>query len=220
MRGAIPTRMCLWSDVGPVSMTPFSQYKGGWPKVASATGSSCRTRRQAPQGSINNGLMHVADLMPTLLRLPHELSQVQRRTAVPDLIGSPGRGPVRAGGIARTTRTILRGSCSAIGGSAGGLEAPLGIQTIRKGGMGAVQRGARSGGAQRSCRRASDKVLALTALWDAYARENNVVLPSRSVFETLEDQLPPRTPDDPGYPPLNIKRQFVPPADMLAAPRP
>ena len=60
----------------------------------------------------------------------------------------------------------------------------------------------------------------LTTLWDEYVRTNNVVLPSRSVFETLEDQLPPRVPDDPGYPPLTTKRQFVPPADMLANPKP
>jgi arylsulfatase len=39
------------------------------------------------------------------------------------------------------------------------------------------------------------------------------------VFETLEDQLPPRTPDDPGYPPLINKRQFVPPKDMTAKPK-
>ena len=38
-----------------------------------------------------------------------------------------------------------------------------------------------------------NEVRALLALWDAYVRTNNVVLPSRSAFETLEDQLPPRT---------------------------
>ena len=65
-----------------------------------------------------------------------------------------------------------------------------------------------------------DKVQALVALWDSYVRTNNVVLPSRSVFETLEDQLPPRTPDDAGYPPLTYKRQFVPPKDMVADPKP
>jgi arylsulfatase len=65
-----------------------------------------------------------------------------------------------------------------------------------------------------------DKVKALIALWDTYVRENNVVLPSRSVFETLDEQLPPRVPDDPGYPPLTDKRQFVPPKDMLADPKP
>jgi hypothetical protein len=36
---------------------------------------------------------------------------------------------------------------------------------------------------------------------------------------TLEDQLPPRTPDDPGYPPLVNKRQFVPPKDLTAKPK-
>ena len=65
-----------------------------------------------------------------------------------------------------------------------------------------------------------DKVRALIALWDSYVRTNNVVLPSRSAFETLEDQLPPRMPDDAGYPPLIYKRQFVPPKDLLADPKP
>ena len=65
-----------------------------------------------------------------------------------------------------------------------------------------------------------DKVRALTVLWDSYVRANNVVLPSRSVFETLEDQLPPRVPVDEGYPPLINKRQFVPPKDMVTTPKP
>ena len=60
----------------------------------------------------------------------------------------------------------------------------------------------------------------MVALWDRYVRTNNVILPSRSTFETLEDQLPPRVPDDPGYPPLIYKRQFVPPKDMVADPKP
>ena len=58
----------------------------------------------------------------------------------------------------------------------------------------------------------------MVALWDEYVKTNNVILPSRSEFETLKDQLPPRVPDDPGYPPLIYKRQFVPPPDMLADP--
>jgi arylsulfatase len=65
-----------------------------------------------------------------------------------------------------------------------------------------------------------DKVKALLALWDDYVRKNNVILPSRSMFETLDDQLPKRVPDDPGYPPLIYKKQFVPPKDMLADPKP
>ena len=64
-----------------------------------------------------------------------------------------------------------------------------------------------------------DKVKEMVALWENYVRANNVVLPSRSVFETLEDQLPPRVPDDSGYPPMIYKRQFVPPKDMLADPK-
>ena len=65
-----------------------------------------------------------------------------------------------------------------------------------------------------------DKLQALIALWDSYVRTNNVVLPSRSVFETLKDKLPWRVPDDPGYPPLLYKRQFIAPKHMLADPKP
>jgi arylsulfatase len=64
------------------------------------------------------------------------------------------------------------------------------------------------------------KVKAMIALWESYVRENNVILPSRTVFETMEDQLPPRVPDDAGYPPLIYKQQFVPPKDMTIAPKP
>ena len=64
-----------------------------------------------------------------------------------------------------------------------------------------------------------DKLQALVALWDSYVRQNNVILPSRSPFEALEDQLPQRVPDNPGYPPLVYKRQFVPPKDMLTEPK-
>jgi arylsulfatase len=49
---------------------------------------------------------------------------------------------------------------------------------------------------------------------------NNVILPSRGPFETLEDQLPKRVPVDTGFPPLIYKRQYVPPKDMLADPKP
>jgi arylsulfatase len=64
-----------------------------------------------------------------------------------------------------------------------------------------------------------DKLKEMVALWDDYVRRNHVVLPNRSPFETLEDQLPPRVPVQAGYPPLNLKRQYVPPADMLADPK-
>jgi arylsulfatase len=65
-----------------------------------------------------------------------------------------------------------------------------------------------------------DKLKAMVALWDQYAKANNVILPSRGPFETAEKQLPQRVRDDPGFPPLIYKRQFVPPADMLADPKP
>ena len=64
-----------------------------------------------------------------------------------------------------------------------------------------------------------DKVKAMLALWESYVKANNVILPSRPPFETLED-MPQRVPVDPGFPPLIYKRQFVPPKDMMADPKP
>ena len=65
-----------------------------------------------------------------------------------------------------------------------------------------------------------DKLKAMLALWDSYVKTNNVILPNRSTFETLEDKLSQRVPDDPGYPPLITKKQFIPPPNMLADPKP
>jgi arylsulfatase len=59
----------------------------------------------------------------------------------------------------------------------------------------------------------------LLALWDDYVKKNNVVLPNRSPFEGLSDQLPMRFPVEEGYPPLSNKRQYVPPQEMMASPK-
>jgi len=58
----------MWAQV---SMTPFSQYKGwvgegGNPQCTSHQWSTCSSGLKA---SINHGLMHVADIMPTLLEI-------------------------------------------------------------------------------------------------------------------------------------------------------
>jgi arylsulfatase len=65
-----------------------------------------------------------------------------------------------------------------------------------------------------------DKVKALVELWDDYVRANNVILPSRVLSEGMEKKLPDRYPVAAGYPPLIYKRQFMPPTNMLANPKP
>jgi arylsulfatase len=64
-----------------------------------------------------------------------------------------------------------------------------------------------------------EKLNALLKLWDKYVKENNVIIPNRSPFETMYDQLPPRVPVEAGYPPLIYEQQFIPPTDMLAKPK-
>jgi arylsulfatase len=65
-----------------------------------------------------------------------------------------------------------------------------------------------------------EKVKALLALWDKYVQDNNVILPSRVLWEGMEKKLPDRYPVEAGFPPLIYKRQFVPPTNLLADPKP
>ncbi len=63
------------------------------------------------------------------------------------------------------------------------------------------------------------KVKEMLLLWDKYAKENNVILPNRTPFETLADQLPARVPVETGFPPLSYKRQYVPPKELMTTPK-
>jgi arylsulfatase len=64
-----------------------------------------------------------------------------------------------------------------------------------------------------------EKLREMLILWDDYMTKNNVILPSRSPFEGLYDQLPARFPVQPGYPPLVNKRQFTPPEELMTTPK-
>jgi arylsulfatase len=65
-----------------------------------------------------------------------------------------------------------------------------------------------------------EKVKTLLALWDDYVRANHVILPSRVMWEGQAKQLPDRYPVVDGYPPLLYMKQFIPPPDMMADPKP
>ena len=56
--------------------------------------------------------------------------------------------------------------------------------------------------------------------WEDYVTRNNVILPSRSMFETLDDNMPQRFPGGTGISsPLLNKRQFIPPPEMVKEPK-
>ncbi|MGZ8253493.1 MAG: arylsulfatase [Burkholderiaceae bacterium] len=210
----------MWAQV---SMTPFSQYKGwlaegGIRNALIVSGPAVKR----PQGGINHGLTHVADLMPTLLDVAgtsYPKSQPGRE--LPALIGKSWM-PLLAGqsDSVRTDQDYLAWEV-------------FGNRAVRQGewklrwqykpygkGDWELFNVARDP-AERSDLAAKnpDKVKALLAVWDGYVKANNVILPSRGPFETLEDQLPQRVPVEAGFPPLIYKRQFVPPKEMLADPK-
>jgi arylsulfatase len=211
----------MWAQV---SMTPFSQYKGwlaegGIRNALIVSGPVV----QRPKGSINHGVMHVADIMPTLLEVAGASYPKSRDGHdLPPLMGKSW-GPLLAGKVdsPRTEQDYL------------GWEV-FGNRAVRQGEwklrweykpLGKADWelfNLATDPAERNDLAAEhpDKVRALVTLWDSYVRTNHVVLPSRSPYEALDDQLPKRVPVEAGFPPLIYKRQFVPPADMLADPKP
>jgi arylsulfatase len=211
----------MWAQV---SMTPFSQYKGwvaeGGIRNALVVSGPVVKR---PAGSINRGLMHVTDLMPTLLEVAGtSYPKTRNGRDLPPLFGKTW-GPVLAGRAEspRTEQDVL--AWEIFGNHAvhqGDWKLRWQHKPFGKGDWELFNLAADPAERKDLAAEQPDKVRALVALWDAYARANNVILPSRSMFETLEDQLPKRVPDNPGYPPLVTKKQFVPPADRMAEPKP
>jgi len=211
----------MWAQV---SMTPFSQYKGWLAEggIRNALIFSGPTVKR-PKGSINHGLMHVSDIMPTLLEIAganypmtyegHELPAILGKSWGPMLAGqaeSPRTEQDYLGWEVFGNRAVRQGDW----------KLRWEYKPLGKGDWELFNLAADPSERKDLAAEYPDKVRALVALWDSYVRANNVVLPSRSPYETLDDQLPKRVPDDPGFPPLIYKRQFVPPKDMLADPKP
>jgi len=227
------TDINAWGDAGSyvaygpmwaqVSMTPFSQYKGwvaeGGIRNALIVSGPIVKR---PKGSINGGLMHVADLMPTLLEVAGtSYPKTHNGGDVPPLIGTSwGRMLAGQADSPRTNQDYM--AWEIFGNHAvrqGDWKIRWEYESFGKSkwelfNVATDPAEKKDLGAERP-----DKLQEMLALWDNYAKANNVILPSRSVFETLKDQLPPRVPVDPGFPPMNYKQQFVPPKDMIASPK-
>ncbi|MCC7041128.1 MAG: arylsulfatase [Burkholderiales bacterium] len=211
----------MWAQV---SMTPFSQYKGwladgGIHNALVVSGPGVKLAK----GSIHRGLMSVADLMPTMLEVAGaSYPKTLAGRELPPLLGKSWV-PVLAG-KAESPRTAQDYMAWEIFGNRAVRQGswklrwqykPLGKEDWELFDLAADPTERHDLAAKQP-----DKLKAMVALWDDYVRRNNVILPSRSPFETLDDTLPARVPDDAGFPPLVTKRQFVPPKDMLAEPRP
>ncbi len=211
----------IWAQV---SMTPFSQYKG-WVAEGGIRNALIVSGPvvERPKGSINQGLMHVADIMPTLLEIAGaDYPKFHEGREAPGLIGKSWNRML--GGQAESPRTESDYLAWELFGNRavrqGEWKLRWQYKSFGKEAWELFNLAADPGERKDLAAERPDKVRQMVALWDRYVRTNNVILPSRSTFETLEDQLPPRVPDDPGYPPLIYKRQFVPPKDMVADPKP
>jgi arylsulfatase len=206
-----------------VSMTPFSQYKGwlgegGIRNALIVSGPVVKRKK----GSINNGLMFIADIMPTLLEVAGaSYPKNYKGNELPPLIGKSWIKVLA--GEAESPRTQQDYLAWEIFGNRAVRQGdwklrweykPLGRSEWE------LYNVATDPAELKDLAAANPgKVKAMLALWDDYVKKNNVILPSRSVFEGLYDVLPARFPVDPGYPPLVNKRQYIPPKELMTTPK-
>jgi arylsulfatase len=202
-----------------VSATPFRLYKG-WPAEGGIRSpllvSGAEVRR--PAGSINDGVMHVMDVAATLLDVAgvdppssykgREIAPMQGRSWAPMLAGkaeSP-RGPENwLGWELWGNRAIRKGDWKLLW-----LHKPMGTADWEL-----FNLKEDPGETHDLASEHPKKVRELLALWKEYVRTNNVILPDRHMFESLEDALPASVPVSEGWPPMNFKRPFVPPKERV-----
>ncbi len=212
----------MWAQA---SMTPFSQYKGytaegGIRNALIVTGPIV----QLPKGSINPaGYLHVADIMPTLLGVTGaKYPATIKGEPAPPLVGKSWM-PLLSG-KAKSPRTEEDSMAWEVFGNRAVRKGvwklrwqykPYGTQEWELFNL-AEDVGERHDLAAQH----PEKVKELQAVWDQYARDNNVILPNRVLFEGMERAMPVRVPVDPGFPNFIYQKQYVPPADMMADPKP
>jgi arylsulfatase len=211
----------MWAQV---SMTPFSQYKawvaeGGIRNALIVSGPLV----QRPKGSIHHqAVMHVADIMPTLLEVAGtSYPKTYKGKDVPPALGKSWV-PLLEGRAEspRTDQDVL--AWELFGNRAvrqGNWKLRWQIKPFGTEEWELFDLATDPGELKDLAAEHPDKLKEMVALWDDYARRNNVVLPNRSPNEALEKALPKRVPVQAGYPPVNLKQQFVPPKDMLAEPK-
>lgn len=211
----------MWAQV---SMTPFSQYKGwvaegGVRNALIVSGPAVKR----PKGSINHGLMHVADFMPTLLDAAgSSYPKTYKGQELPALIGKSWNKMLA--GETDTPRTEKDYIAWEIFGNRalrqGDWKLRWQYKPFGKGDWELFNLASDPAERVDLAGQQPEKLKTLLVSWEGYVKANNVIIPSRSPFENLWDQLPPRTPDDAGFPPMIYKRQFVPPKDMVGEPKP
>lgn len=206
-----------------VSMTPFSQYKGwlGEGGIRNALiVSGPVVKRQ--KGSINNGLMFVADIMPTLLEIAGTTyPKTFKGKELPPLIGKSWMKVLA--GEAESPRTQENYLAWELFGNRvilqGDWKLRWEFKSFGKSDWELFNLSADPAERKDISSQNPGKVKELLNLWDDYVKSNNVIIPSRSPFEGISDQLPQRFPVEAGYPPLLNKRQFIPPKEMMADPK-
>lgn len=195
-----------------VSCTPFygfkyTTYEGGIRSPLIVAGPGLQD-----EGSLNSqALMHVKDIMPTLLDLAG-ISATALETKIPiqgkswkDLLSgtaiSPRTESDYLGTELYTAKAIRKGDWKIVN-----MYVPIGT------GDWELYNLAEDPGERHDLAKANpEKLKELIALWEEYVQTNNVILPNRTPFDGVEERLPPRPPVyDPDFGRGSEKIEFEP----------
>ena len=208
----------MWAQV---SMTPFSQYKGwmaegGIHNALIVSGPTVKREK----GSINNSIMHVADIMLSLLEIAQtEYPKTQGGKKLPPLFGKSWTSMLAGEtDIVRTNKDYM--AWELFGNRAvrqGDWKIRWQSEPYGKGEWELFNLNDDLAERHDLASKKPEKVTAMLKLWSEYVAANNVIIPNRTFSEGMRKVLPQRFPDDSdvGYPPLIYKKQYVPPADMM-----
>ena len=206
------------------SMTPFSQYKawlaeGGIRNALIVSGPLV----QRPKGSINHqAVMHVADIMPTLLEVAGtSYPKTYKGKDVPPALGKSWV-PLLEGRAEspRTDQDVL--AWELFGNRAvrqGNWKLRWQIKPFGKDDWELFDLATDPGELKDLAADHPDKLKEMVALWDDYVRTKQRGPAQPLALRDSGEALPQRVPVQAGYPPVNLKRQYVPPKDMLAEPK-
>lgn len=219
--GSYVTYGPMWAQV---SMTPFSQLKGSMAEggIRSPLIVHGASMRRA-SGSINDSVMHVTDITPTLLdiariqypkkdRLGARLPSLQGKSWT-DLLANKKR----------STRSPTEYVAWELFGNrsirAGDWKLRWQIPPFGKGDWELFNLKTDLAERVDLARENPEQLARIIGFWNDYVRTNNIVLPNLTVFDFMRAAQSGSSLSDPSFPPIFNFRQFIPPEEMVADPK-
>jgi len=219
--GSYVTYGPMWAQV---SMTPFSQLKGSMAEggIRSPLIVHGASMRRA-SGSINDSVMHITDITPTLLDIARIQYPKKDRVGarLPSLQGKSWTDLLA--NKKHSTRSSTEYVAWELFGNrsirAGDWKLRWQVPPFGKGDWELFNLKTDLAERVDLAKENPEQLAKMIGFWNTYVQTNNVVLPNLTVFDFIRATQTGSTLPDPTFPPIFNFKQFAPPSDMLAEPK-